>query len=136
MSLGTPVGEAGSPSTGGSVVTFAVGTALGPTPVTTSSNICTSVGGDDGSGPASTAGTAAFGHHQPLNFPAVLKDRTPCNLRPGQGSVRGPPPPVPPRSPKRGNTVDLPAGASVGSTKGDHSARYAILRSSRYGDRV
>ena len=47
----------------------------------------------------------------PVNLPAVLKDRVP-NLRPQ--SSRGPPPPVPPRSPRRVN-ISV-AGKSVNNS--------------------
>ena len=52
----------------------------------------------------------------PVNLPAVLKDRVSGNNRLTSGSTRGPPPPVPPRSPKRVNIAPL---ASTGSVKGD-----------------
>ena len=51
-----------------------------------------------------------------VNLPAVLKDRVSGNMRLTSGSTRGPPPPVPPRSPKRVNIAPLP---STGSAKGD-----------------
>lgn len=70
----------------------------------------------------------------PVNLPAVLKDRVPSNLRPGSGAgPRGPPPPVPPRSPKRVN-IAVPSsqgGASAGSAKGDKNEprRIYVLQS-------
>lgn len=106
---------AGEPSSGGggtAHVSFAVGTASGSTSVSLSTS-------SSREGASGTALTTAGGH-QPVNLPAVLKDRIPSNLRPG--SSRGPPPPVPPRSPKRvTGTAPSAAPAPPGSGKGDQS---------------
>ena len=48
----------------------------------------------------------------PVNLPAVLKDRVPLGPRPGGLGSRGPPPPVPPRSPKRVN-ISAPSPRTV-----------------------
>lgn len=86
----------------------------GPTSVVTFNN---PVAGSSNSAGNSSGSNVGNGGSTPVNLPAVLKDRVPNTLRPG-GS-RGPPPPVPPRSPKRVN-VNTPT-SQTGSAKGDHS---------------
>jgi len=71
-------------------------------------------GGDFGGGRTNSAGNSTSPLSTiPLNLPAVLKDRIP-GLR--TQSSRGPPPPVPPRSPRRVN-ISV-AGKSVNNSTG------------------
>jgi len=111
--LGSPAVEVG----GGHTVTFAIGTTSGSDSEIASTSFGSHIAGS-GNGYGSITTSA---HSQPVNLPAVLKDRMPSNLRPGTGSSsRGPPPPVPPRSPKRVNTAaSTPAVSSTGQAKGD-----------------
>jgi hypothetical protein len=70
----------------------------------------------------SPTGAPSNGGSMPHNLPAVLKDRAPPASSLGKmsqlGSSRGPPPPVPPRSPKRINSPAVPASVAP-STKGE-----------------
>lgn len=95
-------------------------TLLGPTSVVTFNNTVVGANVSNNTGNSSGASGAVGG--APVNLPAVLKDRVPNTLRPGSGAgSRGPPPPVPPRSPKRVN-IAVPAsqgGVSAGSATGD-----------------
>lgn len=110
--MGSPPVEVG----GGHTVTFAIGTTSG-----SDSEIASTSFGSHNAGSGNGYGSiTAYAHSQPVNLPAVLKDRVPSSLRPGTGSSRGPPPPVPPRSPKRVNiAAPTPAVSSAGPAKGD-----------------
>ena len=69
----------------------------------------------------SPTGAPSNGGSMPINLPAVLKDRAPPASSLGKMSQlgsRGPPPPVPPRSPKRINSPAVPASVAP-STKGE-----------------
>lgn len=96
----------------------------GPTSTVTFSNTVV-VGAGNSSNTGNSVGgnlSAGLNSGTPVNLPAVLKDRVPSNLRPGSGAgPRGPPPPVPPRSPKRVNIAVPPfqGGTPAGPAKGD-----------------
>nr|CAH0105452.1 unnamed protein product [Daphnia galeata] len=73
----------------------------GSAPAVTFNNTVVGSGGTNAAGNSVGVGGSSS---TPVNLPAVLKDRVPSNLRLGSGAgSRGPPPPVPPRSPKRVN---------------------------------
>ncbi|XP_045031615.1 phosphatidylinositol 4-phosphate 5-kinase type-1 gamma isoform X2 [Daphnia magna] len=91
----------------------------GPATAVTFSNTVVGGGGTSAAG-NSVGGGIGGSSGTPVNLPAVLKDRVPSNLRLASGAgSRGPPPPVPPRSPKRVN-IAVPTsqgGVSAGPAK-------------------
>lgn len=93
----------------------------GPATAVTFSNTVVGGGGTSAAG-ISVGGGIGGSSGTPVNLPAVLKDRVPSNLRLASGAgSRGPPPPVPPRSPKRVN-IAVPTsqgGVSAGPAKGE-----------------
>ncbi len=94
----------------------------GSAPAVTFNNTVVGSGGTNAAGNSVGVGGSSS---TPVNLPAVLKDRVPSNLRLGSGAgSRGPPPPVPPRSPKRVN-IAVPTsqgGVLAGPNKGDKTA--------------
>lgn len=105
---------AGSPVTPGQHSTGAgqASSVVNGTGINAGNPVASGGGGGSASGPEK----ASSG---PFNLPAVLKDRVPHGLRPGPGS-RGPPPPVPPRSPKRVNiNAPSPRGVPTNAAKGE-----------------